>query len=125
MRIVARINPGPAWLAGKTVFEQGPVINEHLAFMRERFDEGTLLVGGPLATDESGLALFEAVDLTTASNLVGQDPAARADVLVYELHQLLPYFDALSGARAEGAAQDQARRTPRAPNDLSQRRTAQ
>jgi hypothetical protein len=63
--------------------------------------------------------------LTTASNLVGQDPAAQADVLVYELHQLLPYFDALSGACAEGAAQDQARCTPRAPNDLSQRRTAQ
>ena len=68
MRIIARIHPGPAWLAGKTVFEQGPVMNEHLAFMRERFDDGTLLVGGPLATEESGLALFEAADLTTASD---------------------------------------------------------
>ena len=112
MRIIARIHPGPAWLAGKTVFEQGPVMNEHLAFMRERFDDGSLLVGGPLATEESGLALLEAADLTAASALVGRDPAAQADVLVYELHQLLPYFDTLSGARAEGAARDQARRTP-------------
>lgn len=112
MRIIARIHPGPAWLAGRTVFEQGPVMNEHLAFMRARFDDGSLLIGGPLATEESGLALFEAADLTTARDLVGLDPAARADVLVYELHQLLPYFDALSGARAEGAAKDQARRAP-------------
>jgi uncharacterized protein YciI len=112
MRIIARIHPGPAWLAGRTVFEQGPVMNEHLAFMRARFDDGSLLICGPLATEASGLALFEAADLTTARNLVGQDPAVQADVLVYELHQLLPYFDALSGARANGAATDQARRAP-------------
>jgi uncharacterized protein YciI len=109
MRIVAHIHPGPAWLAGNTVFEQGPVMDEHLAFMRARFDDGTLLVGGPFATEESGLALFEAADLTTARHLVDQDPAAQADVLVYELHRLLPYFDAFSGARAQGAANDQAR----------------
>ena len=112
MRIIARIQPGPAWLAGKSVFEQGSVMNEHLAFMRARFDDGSLLVGGPLATEESGLALFEAADLTTARTLVGRDPAAQTGVLVYELHQLLPYFDALSGARAEGDATDQARRPP-------------
>jgi uncharacterized protein YciI len=111
MRIIARIHPGPAWLAGNTVFEQGPVMNEHLAFMRARFDDGILLVAGPLATEESGVALLEVADLTTARALVDQDPAAQADVLVYELHQLLPYFDAISGARAEGTAQDQARRT--------------
>jgi uncharacterized protein YciI len=110
MRIIAHIHPGPAWLAGHTVFEQGPVMDGHLAFMRARFDDGTLLVGGPLATEECGFALLEAADLTTARDLVGRDPAARADVLVYELHQILPYFDALSGARADGAAKDQARR---------------
>jgi uncharacterized protein YciI len=111
MRIIAHIHPGPAWLTGKTVFEQGPVMNEHLAFMRARFDEGTLLVGGPLATSTSGFALLEAADLTAAGALVGQDPAAQAEVLRYELHQLLPYFDVHSGARAEGSAQDQSRRT--------------
>jgi len=100
MRIITHIHPGPAWLAGTTVFDQGPVMSAHLAFMRARFDEGTLLVGGPLATGESGFALLEAADLTTARNLVDQDPAAQADVVVYELHQLLPYFDAISGARA-------------------------
>ena len=91
MHIIARIHPGPAWLPGKSVFEQGPVMNEHLAFMRARFDDGSLRIGGPLATEESGLALFEAADLTAARNLVNQNPAAEADVLVYELHQLLPY----------------------------------
>ena len=60
-------------------------MNEHLAFMRARFDDGSLRVGGPLATEESGLALFEAADLATARDLVDQDPAAQADVLVYEL----------------------------------------
>jgi uncharacterized protein YciI len=114
MRIVAHIRPGPAWLAGHTVFEQGPIMDEHLAFMRARFNDGTLLVGGPLATDESGLALLEAANLPAARDLFAQDPAAQADVLVYELHRLLPYFDALSGARARGAAMDQAghRATP-------------
>jgi hypothetical protein len=55
---------------------------------------------------------METADLATARHLVDQDPAARADVLVYELHRLLPYFDALSGASAQGAAKDQARRAP-------------
>lgn len=99
MRVLARINPGPAWRPGQPVWEQGRAVQAHLAYMRDRYDDGTLLVGGPLRSGMAGMALLEVPDLDVAQALAAADPAVAADVLTYELVELLPYFDALSGVR--------------------------
>ena len=46
MRVLTRITPGPAWLPGHAVWGQGPAVQAHLAYMRDRYDAGSLLDGG-------------------------------------------------------------------------------
>lgn len=100
MRALARITPGPAWLPGHPVWEQGPAVRAHLAYMRDRYDDGALLVGGPLRSGMAGMALLEVADLDVAHAFATGDPAVAAQVLTYEVAELVPYFDALSGVRS-------------------------
>jgi uncharacterized protein YciI len=67
--------------------------------MRDRYDDGTLLVGGPLRSGMAGMALLEVGDLEAAHAFAAADPAVAAEVLAYEVAEVLPYFDALSGVR--------------------------
>jgi uncharacterized protein YciI len=102
MRVVARIVPGPQWRPNASVYEQGPPIEAHLAYMRARFDDHSLVMGGPLATAMSGIAVLEVPDLSAAEAFAQADPGVAAGVLVYEVDEWRPFFDALSGARAGG-----------------------
>jgi len=106
MRVVARITPGPSWLPGHDVWGQGPAVPAHLAYMRDRYDDGSLLVGGPLHSGMAGIALLEVADLDAAHAFAAADPAVAAEVLTYEVAEVLPYFDALSGVRSGGTARD-------------------
>jgi uncharacterized protein YciI len=103
MRVVAHIAPGPAWLPGRSVFEQGKPIAAHLSFMQALHDEGTLLLGGPARDGMSGLAVLEVPDVATARELAAADPGVVADVLVYEVHELLPFCDVLGAGRSPAA----------------------
>ena len=98
MRVLARIGPGPRWVAGRDVYHQGPVIRDHLAFMGARFDDGTLLVGGPLATGMAGMALLEVPDLEAAEAFARADPGVAGGVLVYDVEEVVTFFDALDAA---------------------------
>ncbi len=44
---------GPAWTDGKSLLEQ-PGISDHAAFMNGLADDGSVLLGGPLAGTEHG-----------------------------------------------------------------------
>jgi uncharacterized protein YciI len=97
---------GPQWQTGKTVYEQGPVIDNHLIAMRHRFDEGTLVLGGPFDDGAGGIAVVEASDASTARHVIESDPAVRAGVLDYRIHRLHAYFDALASTRTTGTVAD-------------------
>ena len=99
MRFVAMLTPGPAWNTGRSVYEQGPPIQRHLEFMRARYDAGDLLLGGPFVSGNRGMAVFEAADESSAVEMVEGDPAVQAGVLVYELTEMLAYFDVFDGVR--------------------------
>jgi uncharacterized protein len=101
MRYVALIGHGPAWIAGKRVWEQGRPIQEHLDTMRDRYDEGRLLLGGPFTDSAGGIAVLDVEDESAAVALMEADPGVRAGVLVYELHAMRPYFDAFTSTRTE------------------------
>ena len=78
MRVIARIIPGPRWQCGRSVYEQGPAIQAHLAYMKARYEEGSLLIGGPFTTGLSGIAVLEVPDLRAATDLAQSDPAVAA-----------------------------------------------
>src|SRR5687767_3098091 len=100
MRFVAMFSHGPSWKIGKTVYQQGEPIDGHLRSMRQRFDEGVLLLGGPFE-DGGGIAVIEAPDDREAAALLDRDPAVMAGVLSYRLHRLHVYFDAFASVRTE------------------------
>jgi uncharacterized protein YciI len=101
MLFVALIGHGPRWIVGKSVYEQGPAIDAHLVSMRQRFHEGSLLLGGPF--DRSGgIAVVRAQDQAAARLLMDADPAVIAGVMVYELFELTAYFDAFTGQGVDG-----------------------
>jgi uncharacterized protein YciI len=75
---------GPAWVAGKTVFEQP--LKEHLAYMMSLKACGTLVLGGPFLDDTGGLVVVESDTLQAAQALAQGDPAIRDRVMVAEVH---------------------------------------
>lgn len=104
MRVLARITPGPTWMPGRTVWEQGPAIAAHLRFMEAQYADGALLVGGPLRDGRSGMALLDVADLDVARALAAADPAVQAQAMTYEVAEVLTYFDAFGAARMTGAS---------------------
>lgn len=115
MRIVALIEHGPAWDPDKTLYQQGPAIEAHLAAMANRFDEGSLLIGGPFDHADGGIAVLDVADIAAARSVMDTDPAVIAGVLRYELRVVRAYFDAFSRTRSAGpvaALAPSARPTP-------------
>ena len=93
MKFVALIGHGPNWKAGRSVYEQGPVITEHLVAMCGLYDRGALELGGPFERD-GGIAVLDVDDEETAHAMMQADPGVLSGVMVYELHRLTAYFDA-------------------------------
>ena len=106
MRCIALISHGPAWLAGRSVYEQGPVVDAHLAAMCRRFDEGSLLLGGPYASHTGGIAVLDVADFDAARRLMDADPGVAAEVMTYRLETVVAYFDAFTGERTTATASE-------------------
>jgi uncharacterized protein YciI len=90
--------PGPKWIAGQPANRQDPaVMLPHLIRMRELYDRGNLVFGGPTRAGFGGMALMETKTFSEAADLMREDPAVLAGVLIYEVAELNPYFDAFAG----------------------------
>jgi uncharacterized protein YciI len=100
-KYVALIGHGPSWLEGKSVYEQGKPVEDHLVAMREHYDAGILQLGGPF-DHGGGIAVLNVRDERDARAVMDADPAVRAGVMVYELRALRPVFDAAGDVRTDG-----------------------
>jgi uncharacterized protein YciI len=74
--------------------------------MGRRFDEGSLLLGGPFESHSGGVAVLDVPDLDTARWLMDTDPAVAAGVVTYRLETVLTYFGAFAGERTTTTASD-------------------
>jgi len=101
-KYVALIGHGPRWIEGKSVYEQGKPIEDHLVAMREHFDAGILQLGGPF-DHSGGIAVLDVRDEVAARAVMDADPAVQAGVMEYELRALRPVFDAARDLRTDGA----------------------
>ena len=70
---------GPGWTDGKALLEQ-PGIGEHAAFMNGLADEGSVILGGPLAGTEHGrlraMLIVRADDEAEIHRRLADDPWA-------------------------------------------------
>jgi uncharacterized protein YciI len=105
MRYVVLFKEGPNWNPDRSLYDQGEPIAGHLAAMKQRFDEGSLLLGGPLENG-GGLAIFEVADERAALDLLAADPAVEAGIVGYTLQRLIPYFDVINATRTDATVEE-------------------
>jgi uncharacterized protein YciI len=97
LRSLVIFRPGPNWIAGEPADRQDrAVMLPHLIRMRQLYDRGALIFGGPTRAGFGGMALMETTTSSEAADLMREDPAVVAGVLSYELAELNPYFDAFA-----------------------------
>jgi uncharacterized protein YciI len=75
---------GPAWVHGKTVFEQP--LQDHLAYMHQLVEAGILRMGGPFLDNTGGLIVLTANTEQEASELAAADPAIRNGLMRAQTH---------------------------------------
>jgi uncharacterized protein YciI len=86
--------PGPAWIEGKTVREQ-PYWAQHADFMDPLFENGTVVLGGPLADATGSLVVIEAENEQEVVDLFARDPFVVHDIFALSLRkQWLLFLDA-------------------------------
>jgi uncharacterized protein YciI len=76
---------GPAWTDGKGAFDQ-PGVGDHTAFMNTLADDGTVLLGGPLAGSEHArirvLLIVKGDTEAAVLDRLAADPWSQAERLV-------------------------------------------
>lgn len=93
-------DPGPAWLPGRPLNEQG--MKPHAGYMQSLFDAGRLYAGGPLLDNEGGLAIVRAESLADARAIAAADPAVTGGKFTAAVHAWHPF---LRAAEPLGAAE--------------------
>ncbi|HEU0293727.1 MAG TPA: YciI family protein [Anaerolineales bacterium] len=79
--------PGPAFLQGKSIFEQ-PLF-EHGEYWKMQFDAGKLRFGGPFTDHSGGAVVIEVMDEAEARQILAQDPAISDEVFI---GRLFPWY---------------------------------
>lgn len=103
MHTIGHIHHGPAWKPGVPVTAQGEPMEQHLQYMKDLFDRGALILGGPYDSAHGGIAVFVAETFAEAQRLADDDPAHQAGVIDYRLEPLRTVFDAAGGLdRSQG-----------------------
>jgi uncharacterized protein YciI len=95
LRIVIFHRPGPAWHAGKSLFEQ-PGVRAHVGHYQQWLAEGKLALGGPYTDGAGGgmMILSAGVGEEEARRFADEDPAVKDGTLIAELR---PWIVGLKG----------------------------
>ena len=79
------VQPRPSWTV---------TLDEHLAWMREQHDQGTILLSGPSTDRSLGIYLIRATSREAAERIAASDPFTAAghcaaDLIEWDIHQVL------------------------------------
>lgn len=86
VRYVVLHRPGPAWVAGKPLFEQAGLA-EHIAHYRQWQQQGKLVLGGPYMDATAGGMMIPEAGLseTEVREFAAADPAVKSGLLLAEV----------------------------------------
>lgn len=101
---VINYRPGPTWLAGRPLGEQG--LEQHGSYMYELAQRGQLLVAGPLSTIEGGLVILRVASIDEATSLMQADPAVLDGKFTGEISVWRPGIDPAGRFASDGNAPD-------------------
>ena len=98
MRYVALLSPGPAWMEGKPIAEQDrSLLGAHLYRLRQAYDQGVVIFGGPFLSGFESVVLLEAGSRAEAEHFIGNDPAVAAGLFNTRLEQVRTVIDGFAG----------------------------
>jgi uncharacterized protein YciI len=82
--------PGPAWQAGKPIFEQEG-LRDHIAHFRQWLEQGKLELGGPFLDEAAGGMMVPTAGVPEEEIVafVQADPAVHAGLLTVEVRPWL------------------------------------
>jgi len=83
--------PGPNWDRTKS-FRQQAGIDQHLAYMRDFFDRGKLVLGGPFLDNSGGMMIFDVDSGEEAQHIAEDDPTVRGGLLAVTVKPWLAAF---------------------------------
>lgn len=81
-RILVRVSAGPTWDGGH--IRDQPGWDEHALFVDALIDEGTFLMGGPLADNSGSIMLFRGLSRDQVGDVLESDPFVENGVFVVE-----------------------------------------
>ncbi|MFN0182498.1 MAG: YciI family protein [Aquabacterium sp.] len=86
IRYVVFHRPGPAWVAGKSPFEQ-PGMREHVEHFRQLHAEGKLTLGGPHMDGAGGGMMIPEPGMTQdeVTAFAAADPAVKSGLLMFQV----------------------------------------
>ncbi|WP_338847364.1 YciI family protein [Massilia sp. W12] len=89
VRMVILHRPGPAWVAGKSVFEQTG-IGAHVQHYRQLLQQGKLAQGGPFLDGSGGMMIARrGANEAEMKAFAAADPAVQSGLLTFEVKQWL------------------------------------
>jgi uncharacterized protein len=86
-RFVILYSPGPAWLAGKPIWEQP--LQAHGDYVHKLYLRGVLVMAGPFTDSTGGMDIIDVTDEKEANAILAGDPAVQENIFTAHLH---PWF---------------------------------
>ncbi|HEY3675245.1 MAG TPA: YciI family protein [Candidatus Tumulicola sp.] len=77
--------PGPRWNREESLFDQED-INDHRDFLSARFEDKTLVIGGPFLDNSGGISIFRHSSQAELEKLLHSDPTIETGLQIYEIH---------------------------------------
>jgi uncharacterized protein len=98
MRYVSIMALGPHWETSGNDGSRDVVNRAHYDYMKNLYDQGTLILGGPFKRAAGGIHILECPTKAAAEELLAGDPGVKAGMFTFELRELFTMFDAFAGA---------------------------
>jgi uncharacterized protein len=97
MRYVSIMALGPNWESSEKDGSREIVNRAHYDHMKNLFDQGRLILGGPFKRAAGGIHILECPTKSAAEEVLANDPGVKAGLFTFEVRELFTMFDALAG----------------------------
>ena len=79
------IRPVNDWLNNGPSEEEGKLMGEHFTYLKQKFDEGKVMMVGPCADTSMGIGILETDTREEAEEIGNNDPAVKAGIVTLEI----------------------------------------
>src|SRR6267378_2525022 len=97
MRYISIMSLGPNWENSEQEGSRDTTNRAHYNHMKNLYDQGTLVLGGPFKRAPGGIHVLECSSKAAAEDLLAGDPGVKAGLFTFEVRELFTMFDALAG----------------------------